>query len=306
MFATTAMTKVARAETAPVSYAAPPECPDVDAFRAEIEKRADAGRVLARAHTSIAKSAEHGYDGTLRIDDRARDVHAATCEEVVQALALAAALAAEEMAAEAPMPPEPAISPVAPVKEVPAPPSAAVDRPRPVTREPENDDGIVLGAGLGATGAVGPTVAPEVFVFGGFELDGRSLRLALDVARSSDMDTVAGTARFERWSARVDGCPLSVRFGVRLSPCVGFEGGLLRGMGQSISNAEASSLVWLSLGVGGRADLDLTRSLFVAADVQLGFPLLRHGFFVRPSDVVYEVPAVFGQAALSLGYRFSE
>lgn len=289
------------------SYTAPAECPDVDAFRAEVAKRVGAdraiGSVVGRARAVIAGSDGKGYDGTLNLDGRMRSVHAATCDEVVQALALAAALSAEEIVAD---PPD-----AAPERQA-EPPSVVPPPPRPVVVDrrvepmtsPATSRTFFAGAGLGATGAVGPTVAPELFVFGGLDVDGRSARLALDVARSSDMSTPVGTARFERWSVRADGCPLSVRFGVRLSPCVRLDGGVLRGFGESIANAESSSFAWLAVGVGAKAELDLGTALFLSGDIQAGFPLLRHGFFVRPNDVVFEVPAVFGEAGLSLGVRF--
>lgn len=291
------------------AYTAPAACPGVDVFRSEVAKRVGAdraiGSVVGRARTVIAGSDGAGYDGTLNLDGRMRSVHAATCDEVVQALALAAALAAEEIVADPPeAPPEPPATAVPSV--APSPPPVVVDRRAAPPTSPSTQSAFFVGAGLGATGAVGPTVAPELFVFGGLDIDGRSVRLALDVARSSDMSTPVGTARFERWSVRADGCPLSVRFGVRLSPCVRFDGGVLRGVGESITNAESSSFAWLAVGVGAKVELDLGRTLFLAGDIQAGFPLLRHGFFVRPNDIVFEVPAVFGEAALSLGYRFSK
>jgi hypothetical protein len=276
-----------------LSYHAPAECPDRHVFVGEVAKRARAQRA-AQGAVSIAPSASDGYVGRLVVEGLEREVHAETCAEVVEALALAVALAAEEVDEASTLP-----SPTPEVAEAP-PAEAAVDPPSRKTVE------VALGAGLGWTSALGVGVSPELAVFGGIDVSGRSLRLGASFARSSMRSTPLGTARFERWALHLEGCPVTAMpvARVRVAPCARATGGALRGSGETIENAESSSLLWLSAGVRGRLLLELGRSLFAETELGVDVPLFRHGFYVRPNDVVQRVPVLVAEGALSLGCRF--
>ena len=165
----------------------------------------------------------------------------------------------------------------------------------------------MLGVGLGATSGVGPSLAPGLAIFGGLDIGRQSVRIGVAGARSSAISTDLGTARFTRLALYVDGCPISARSGAfELAPCVRFDGGFLRGSGESLENAESSTLPWLAISAGGRLRVDMTTALFVEGEARAAVPLLRHRFFVRPSDTVYRVPVVTAEAFVSVGHRFSK
>ncbi len=289
----------ARAEDVARAYEAPPECPGPQVFAAEVEKRT-AGRAPRDARIAITRSAAEGYDGRLVLDGVARDVHAATCGETVQALALAVALAAEDAVEDEPAPaPAPAAPSPAPVVE--SAPDDAAEAPSRVAKRGH----ALFGLGGGGTSAIGGGLSPELAIFGGVDIDGRSLRAGVSGARTAVLSSSIGTSRLERLTLHVDGCPVSVRAGFfRISPCARLDAGILHGSGDSLENAESRSLVWAALSGGGRAGFDVTDALFVETDARAAFPLVRHEFFVRPNDVVYRVPTVAVELSVSLGYRF--
>ncbi len=299
----TLATNVARAAEYPAAfdYEAPRECPDARAFEAAVAKRAPSA-APQDARVSISGSSSHGYDGQLVVDGHARNVHGATCDETVEALALAVALAAmnEDEDAEPARPERPA-SPSA-TEAAPASGAAATKPPGSERRALG-----VLGLGFGGASGVGPGLAPEVGIFGGLDIDGGAYRLGVNAARSSELSTIHGTARFERWTLDLDACPIAARSGsFRMAPCGRFDAGILRGVGESVENGESSALLWLSIGAGGRVGLDLTRTFFVEGEARAVVPLLRHGFFVRPNDVIHRVPVLAVEAFVLVGHRFSK
>ncbi|OJY16705.1 MAG: hypothetical protein BGO98_10925 [Myxococcales bacterium 68-20] len=291
----------ARAEDVARAYEAPPECPGPPVFAAEVEKRT-AGRAPRDARITITRSAVEGYDGRLFLDGVVRDVHAATCGETVQALALAVALAAEDGVEDEPEPaPAPAAPSPAPVAE--SDPDDAAEAPSRVAKRGH----ALFGLGFGGTSALGTGLSPELAIFGGVDVDGRSLRAGVTGARGAVHTSSIGTSRVERLALFVDGCPVSARAGLfRLSPCARFDVGFLHGSGDSLENAESRSLLWLALSAGGRAGFNVTDALFVETDARAAIPLVRHEFFVRPNDVVYRVPTVAVELSVALGYRFSK
>lgn len=292
----------ARAEDVARAYEAPPECPGPQVFAAEVEKRT-AGRAPRDARIAITRSAVEGYDGQLFLDGVVRDVHAATCAETVQALALAVALAAEDAVEDEPAP--------APAPAAPSPGPVVESAPADVDEEPPSRVAkrgqALFGLGFGGTSAVGSGLSPELAIFGGVDVDGRSLRAGVSGARGAVLSSSIGTSRVERLALYVDGCPVSVRTGLlRLSPCARLDAGFLHGSGESLENAESRTLLWFALSAGGRASFDVTDALFVETDARAAFPLVRHVFFVRPDDVVYRVPTAAVELSVSLGYRFSK
>lgn len=291
----------ARAEDVARAYAAPPECPGPRVFAAEVEKRTS-GTAPPDVRITIERSAVEGYDGRLFLDGLVRDVHAATCAETVQALALAVALAADDAGEDetAPAPSASAASSPALAAER-APADVAAEAPSRVAKRAE----ALLGLAFGGTSALAAGLSPELALFGGVDFDGRSLRAGVSGARGAEVSSASGTSRVERLSLHADGCPVSARTGVlRVSPCARLDVGVLRGAGQALENAESRSLLWLAISGGGRAGVDVTDALFVEADARAAVPLLRHTFFVRPSDVVYRVPVATVELSLSVGYRF--
>ena len=110
---TTTAIAVADEPDTQLSYAAPPACPQHDFFETLVRRRAPAFGRGARAQPIAVdvRSSEGGYRGVLTRGARQlRSVVAPDCTDVVDALALVAALAMEEndsTATEAPVPPPP-------------------------------------------------------------------------------------------------------------------------------------------------------------------------------------------------------
>ena len=139
----------AHADEAPVAlaYEAPPECPDARAFDAEVAKRAPSAnprdaRVAIRGATSL------GYDGELVIGGLTRTVHAGTCSETVEALALALALATTDETDE----PDETTAPQMPARDHATTPAAPVAGPRrnaTRTHAPSSASGSAARVGLG-------------------------------------------------------------------------------------------------------------------------------------------------------------
>ena len=294
-------------EDASAAYDAPPECPSAHVFEAEVERRAP-GVAKPEARVAVTGSPKAGYDGRLILDGRVRSVHAETCDEAVQALALAVAMAATE---EVPQPsdgedttgePTPVANASPPVASLETRDQTAASAPPRATR-PQ----VLVGLGLGATSGVGPGLTPGVAIFGGLDLGGPAIRFGLNGARSGTVATDLGSARFTRVTLHVDGCPVTLHRGAfRVSPCARFDGGVLRGSGESLENAESTALPWLAVSAGARLQLDLTDAVFFEGEARASAPLLRHTFFVRPNDTVYRVPLVTAEAFLSIGHRFSK
>jgi hypothetical protein len=286
------------------TYEVPRECPGAESFAAEVAKRTATRRPPRGVQITISRAAG-GYSGRLTLDGLTRDLHAATCSELAQALALAVASAAEDEDDEtSPVPPGPA----RPSAVLPFSPVWRSDEAFVPKTPPERALELLLGGGIGATSVLGVGVSPELRLFGGIDHGrGWSLRVGGSVVRSAERSTAVGSSRFERWAIQLEGCPATARHAsLFISPCGRLTVGALRGMGESVENAESTSLLWLSVATGGRLGIDLGRRVFVEAEAQVVLPLLRHGFYVRPNEVVQRVPVLGVDGSIALGYRFSK
>jgi hypothetical protein len=256
-----------------------------------------------------------------------RVVEGASCEEVMHALALVAALtidpegggkerveetpAAEGNAATASSaPPAPAAIERAPNAEQSAP-----------GRAPSQESGVgEVVIGLGAHAAAHQGVAPgtlftvPVFV----ELGTRrtltpSLRarfapaMRLGFVRGSGDRAVSGIglASFTWTTVQADLCPLAVDVAqLSLVPCARIELGALTGDGERIEPARSETRLWAALAVPFTLRAALTRWLFVEIEAAPRFPLQRGRFVFQPDITVFRAPAVAWTAGAGAGITF--
>jgi hypothetical protein len=315
-----------------LARAARPASPDEDALdvRVRITRKGDG------SNGKITLSKEG--------DARAREVDGATCHEVVAALALITALKIDPEASLAPRPrgseapspilndvpesaPEaPRVSP--PPAVAPAPPTPLASRP-PVTppprrpassasiAEPSPPSPATLRTTLGVHVSAAFLVAPRGLLGGGpfVELQtdlglGASFRFAAEVTTTGALDFGLGVARFTRGVVRLDACPalISAARWLTLAPCLGADGGFLRGEGLPgglITEVKQATVPWASLGLLGSATFGLGSLLRI--DVRGGpqFPLVRRSFiFERPEVVIYDVSPVTFTLHLGAGLSF--
>lgn len=321
------------------------ECPAIGSFSRRVLARTSRARLATSESVDVAfvlsveRDAE-GASGTLEVTEgtahSARNVRGASCEEVVDALALIAAVTLDPNASTRPIanqdasPPTTAAEPartepvrplptLPPRTEPPKPPASEFGEPVPSWR-----------FGGGVRGALTQGLAPDPVLAVGAFLSARLpnegstfeplLLAGLWLARSGEYDARTsagddlGTAQFRWLAGDVLGCPLrfpaSGEFALR--PCVGFEAGRLTGKGRAAKNSAEEGATWFAM--TGSARLDWT--LFDRFEIDLtagGFlSLARDDFFFEPAPgssgtegvVVHEIPTAGFRASIGLGVVF--
>lgn len=307
-------------------------CPDADAFfralRARTTKVREA-RPGERARTLTVEVRESGRDsaGTLAItsEDGAsttstRTVQAGSCADVVEAIALMAALAVDPSASLAPAastsapappiaappapsapvasaPPPVASAPRPPIVPPPPPPTAArVRPPPPAPSEPAIPAGpFALGGGAEATTLLGGRVA--LGVVASYEARPHAgPRLFVRVTRTLDRDVQGGgrTGGLSLTSGNVEPCPLRVRVGptAALFPCARLAVGRLAAEGKSLTTPEQVTRTWIDVGATARLAWLPARWLSIEPRAELRVPVTRDRFYVEPDATVYRAPLV--------------
>lgn len=313
--------RVARAQPAPIAlrYRAHAACPGADAFVRGVAARTQRARLVGGAELG------RSFDVTI-LDDRGRnvgriemrdpdgarsvrEVDGPDCAEVVSAHALIGALAIDPQALSQPAP-----APVARA-EPPAPPA-----PRQVPPPADASNmGIGLGAGAVAVSAVAPWILPGMSGF--VELSGKApfsfaarLSAAYAPASTRQSTAVPGTeSQFWWWALRAEACPWPARLGPgsHASACATFDAGRLgaKGLpkGGPVQLGAEDACAWYAPGALLRFDQALGRGLFVEAEGDVFFPLVKQQFVfsvdARPAEE-HRVPAVGGAARAGIGYHF--
>jgi len=279
-----------------VVYAAPAGCGSRASFVSELEARTPRVRVVESGDAVAIVSVEladrpTGIVGQLSLrepdgSETRRAVAGKSCEEVVPALALIAAVLLDPEAMTRPAPA--------------APPARDVDASTGV-RAP--NDELRFRPSLGTGAAVTSTVAPSLSIAPALELGlemerggrrGPMLSVSLERFSSSTVTTHAGLADFSTLLARVSVCPL--RWPERglafLAPCGAFEAGSLHvDVSHSIDEKEPTVL-WLGAGPGLHFELRPLKVLGVELDLLGIFPLVRDTFYFSPQIAVFSIPVV--------------
>jgi hypothetical protein len=320
----------APAEHIALVYQAPPECPADDAFRSEVRSRvtgdweARPGELARRVSVSVAQRADR-YVATIEFLDPqgervARSVAGVVCADVVNGIALVTALAIQSRVEEAlaqsepeptPTPPPPAPLPPAPAA-TPARPAAS-PAPQPERGPPPRRAHVRFGGSATVATGVGPEPALGAALFAAFEWSGPRVGLTAEASWSGRVQASDVPAHFQRYAARLEGCPVSFGLGVvSFEPCASFELGLLRGDGDSLTKPGLATLAsgggspWLAPGALGRlvASFD---PIVVLLEATAGVPLVREKFGLllnqTEQDPKFQAPSVVFGGSLGLGVR---
>jgi hypothetical protein len=290
-----------------VHYEVPEGCPSREAFGDAVRERAPLATIspaqpgLERVRVVVTTSprSRGGLTGSLVLEGdsaSARSFEAASCADVVRALALALAL---HLTSRQPREPEPRQS-VRPEATTPAPrPEPAPPRTPIASRSP-----WVLGVDLGggARTGVAPGISPAAI-------------LAVEISRERGLpfsvllSILYGSAETPRLGFRhvvggLDVCVPWVRPSARwaFAPCARLEAGAHVAVGAS-STAEP----WLAAGVVGRARLMVVRSMFVEGAVGPVVPVVSPRFtevYGRVREVALEPSVVALFSSISVGVSF--
>ncbi len=309
-----------------LEYEGPSVCPDGAAFTREVLARAPRARAAGpaeRARALIARvkpGGGHGYDGVLIVRDTGgttteRAVHAPSCDELVTALAVIAAMVIDPMTAKTGAidagsaladattdGAEPADAGVAP-EPVPVPAPAPEPAPEPVRREAWE---ISAGAGVGVIGGSAPTLFFSVPVF--FEVSRNGAGLVDPAFRMRFERTATAASEsgaFTRTGGSVDFCPIALRArSLRAQPCARVELAALAVSGRKVEPIRSNLRPWFTLGPVARVRLELGSPVFVELEGALLLALVRDRFFVEPGTLIYRAPLVGATTAFAVGLGF--
>jgi hypothetical protein len=313
-----------RADPPPaVDYVAPPECPPAETFtqqlaartpvfrehaadhRVRIEVVTEAGGVLGRASLVLA-----GHPAE-------RELRAARCEEVVEALALVVAILIDPNADTRPMPvasaAPPAPEPVAPAPV--APPARTAPPPsRPRRAAPPRSAGprrrFIAGAHAAVEGAVAPELSLGPRLFAGVEFNRAlpwptSLRLSGARLFSRELADAEGTMSLVLDTARADACFLRLRERrLTLEPCAGVDLGVLRIDANHPRRGVDSTQFWADVGGMVRASVTTTDWLVGEAEIGVDVPLVQYRFAFQGRPALHRTARAGMHLGLGLGVRF--
>jgi hypothetical protein len=316
-----------------VQFEAPEGCASADAFFGFVRSRT--GRVRRaeehELHTTlqVRLSRQHGQvQGELRmVDDRGgtdtRKVQGGSCDEVVQALSLTAALAldpAARMNVPTPASPGDGESPAstassqepsrAPKPPEPEPQTIATVATETVSATPAPIPRFELGAGPVAMGVIAGQWSPGIMVAGRktFGREGQfapALGVHLAYARN-DVFRSPGTAQVTFAGMGATVCPVRLSASIlTVQPCALVVGGWLFANGRQMTRVSSAARSWLSAGVTLRAAAWLGHGLSVELEGGMSAPFFKRRFWVTvPSNVIVETPTISGVVGLALTYAW--
>ncbi len=298
----------------PIAYRAPASCPAEEGFVQRLRSRLGLSQAPARLGRTVDVQialAEGRYVGKLTLvgaDGRSttKTLDDASCEELVDALSLVAALALEtddvEGTARAPAPtPAPAPAPARESASTPAPAPARESAPAPGA--PSR-----IGVALGGLAAIGPAPRPLLgaalalhWTQPGAGLFTPTLELGGAASLSPEAPEAKGTASFAWLSARAAAYVVQWPPGAGVAFRAGVVGdfGVVVAHGRDTTSPATSSRPWASPGgiVGAEVPLGSRFAIQIAAALEAP---LRRDLYAFGSTDFFHVPAVVGTASASL------
>ena len=296
-----------------IVFDAPPDCSTIEAFyqgvrsRTDRVRRAETGETGTELGVRVTKTAgkvhgELNLTGEHGESDR-RVVNGETCDEVVEALSLTAALALDPTArvSRAAAPP------------VPAPPASVPKPCPPPPLPPSFPNSFELG--LHARAAAAQVVTPDVSFGGSVAMSlapvasaptGPSFGIALGYL-GNDLFAEPAEASTHLTLASVIVCPFSFETGNSffVTPCAVVKGGFLEARGLGVSNPAWAVRTYWSLGVEATLALRLGGGFFAELAPALDFPLVKRRFVAgRPPGPIGETPVVSPALGVGIGYHF--
>ena len=333
----TAETAGADAGTRPVvvQFDGPEGCSGADAFLSNLRSRTDrVRRALAdEPHTIVQVRLSRGHGqvaGELRmIDDRGetdtRKVQGASCDEVVQALSLTAALALDPGAlllvpsaapgtdaAATDGAAKPAV--VRTAQEEAASPAAVTAAQTPSAWPSRPVPDIELGAGLVGfallTGSFSPGIGVAVRKnLGRDDSRDRTFRPTLGLALAYLRNDVWHSPRDAEVALAAMGatvCPLRGTASIlTVQPCVHVLAGWLSASGRQVTHVSTVDRSWFSAGLTVRTAAFLGRGFSLELEGGISAPLVKRRFFATtPSNVVAETPTISPIVGVGLTYAW--
>lgn len=316
------------AETKPVEvqFDGPESCSGANAFFGSLRSRTEhvrwAGADEPHTTLQVRLSRERGrVVGELRvIDDRGqtdtRKVQGASCDDVVQALSLTAALALDPTAVlSAPPAGASADATSAEAEAVAAPAAASPPAPTPVAAARTSPvsasrpaPGSEWSAGLVGLAVLAGSVSPGIGlsarrILGREGIFRPTLGLALVYVRN-DVVQSPQDAQVALLGMSATVCPLRLTASVlTVQPCALGLAGWLRATGRQVTHVESVDRSWLSTGMTLRTAVFLGRSFSLELEAGISAVLLRRRFFTTVRDnVVAETPTISPIVGVGLTY----
>jgi hypothetical protein len=231
-----------------------------------------------------------------------RTVRGATCDEVVEALALFAALAVDPLASTSPHPIPP--RPTAPAV------SSGVPEPRPPTPAPlPGESRWVWSAGADAEIATGvaPTTLASVAVMLAVarEREGAwspAARLALGGTRDSLLgaDQTLTSYAWAHAALSVTPTEWAPAAVLALRPWISIEGGVIDAAGRAVHDAQEQVVPWAALGISGEITYRIVPGMFLRAEAGMVTTLHRYRFYLGPDSTLYIEPPFGARAGVGL------
>ncbi|MEZ4407525.1 MAG: hypothetical protein R3A52_13770 [Polyangiales bacterium] len=278
-------------------------CPDERRVRDDVERRLGRDPFsddATRSIEALVERVDEHWRATIRVRDasgatvgeRALTRDDARCDAVVDASALAVALAIDPDAPTDPPPPAPASPRRRPRRSRPAPPA------------PFTGPWISVALRGAVTAGLTPSVVPSAGLSASVDLSPRwGMRVALDHALAVSADDPRFAFGFTR--ASIEGCArpwLSTR--VDLAACAGVAGALTQAVVRNGSSLDAGESPWIGLATSLAFTVRPTPRWFVSLRVDGAAAVSRGRFNLLPTaGAIYAQPAVAGGAALELGLR---
>lgn len=299
-----------------VALEAPPDCATAESFYQGVRNRTDRVRSAvegeatvelsvrltrsgAKVHGELRMSGEHGESDTRRVEG-------ATCDEVVEALSLTAALALDPTARLVTPPPS------APVAVVESPRAPAGDLPR---SEPSAPPRLRFNEfSLNAQALVMQVVSPGVS-FGGaitgrlaFDPDGSGESVSVAILHvRNDLFETPSEARYRLTAFSITGCPVRLRLSgaTTLEPCATTIAGWLSA--EALDVEFSTNKVRTYWSVGGTLNVRVAAGSRVALELFGGAtaPLtMRHFNVGKPPTPIGETPVISPLAGVGVSFAF--
>jgi hypothetical protein len=231
---------------------------------------------------------------------------AASCDDLVDAAALAIALAIAPENADATPAALTAPSGASSTGDAPGASSDRIDVAPAVastTSEAPGLRGFASAGGVIEYGAL-PRLTPGFAVAAGMNKGAASLTGYGTLLGSQTVAVAADqSVEFELLFAGLRGCYALLDAAPRLSACLGFEAGRFRALGLDLTQARQTRDLWLAAGVGLEAVWPLSSALGIELRAEPMLPLVRKQYTINGTDDVH-APAVLS-TRLYVGLTFS-
>jgi hypothetical protein len=298
----------AEVEAIRVVYSVAAECPSESEFLDRLRTHTRRFRLAGDSEPARTFAIEVDAAGhaklTIRDVDGAqseRPLTGASCGEVVDGLALIAALAIDPAATIAPV-----ASPAVSSAPLPPPPPKPVVPPA-----PSAGSRWVLSAGVGVdvVAGVSPRASFGGAVFLGIarltdSLFAPTLRLYAHGALPASIAVDAANARFSRYGGTLEACPIRIGGAFAVRPCVAVFAGVVRAVGDDIEAARAQSDARVSSSLSLRFEAPLARWLRLELEPGLSWNFTRYHYRFEPATSIYTTPRVAAFGALKLALLF--